>query len=179
MHNQYTDLFVNLPEVNVQQIVEIDRSIIRLFQRHANRLAAFAVLIVRSSAKAATQPEKSGIRTLSAKSLYSGSGHPSVLQELPSRFRLEVLVCPSWQTLQYRVRATGHSHRVGLHRQAERGDLSYPGQHPADQTSTMVVGGKRAASAISVERCPEQQPSRAGHRRLCDSKRSYLQYRHP
>nr|WP_081590235.1 hypothetical protein [Brevibacillus massiliensis] len=28
MHNQYTDLLVNLPEVNVQQIVEIDEQTI-------------------------------------------------------------------------------------------------------------------------------------------------------
>jgi|HigsolmetaGSP11D_1036233.scaffolds.fasta_scaffold17050_2 transposase len=30
MHNQYTDLFVNLPEVNVQQIVEIDKQTIHI-----------------------------------------------------------------------------------------------------------------------------------------------------
>lgn len=30
MHYQYTDLLVNLPEVNVQQIVEMDEQTIRI-----------------------------------------------------------------------------------------------------------------------------------------------------
>ncbi|GAB7387960.1 hypothetical protein BSNK01_17970 [Bacillaceae bacterium] len=122
MHNQYINLFIDLPEIEVQHIWEMDEQTIHI--QICPRSPKQACPICRSD-RSVIRKGSNGIRKIR---------HTN-----------------AWETIQYGVRAAGYSHRVGFHRQAERTDPSHAGKYLASQISTMVIGGKWPPPATGVE----------------------------